>query len=1037
VTACAVCRAENPDGFRFCGNCGSPLADAAAPQREARKVVTVLFCDVTGSTPLGERLDPESLRAVMGRYFATVQAALERHGGTVEKFIGDAVMAVFGIPELHEDDALRAVRAACDARDALAALNDELEATWGVRIETRTGVNTGEVVAGDPTAGQRLVTGDAVNVAARLEQAARQGEILVGASTYALVRDGIDAEAVEPLELKGKSEPMAAWQLRGVHADATAVVRRLDAPLIGRDRELLQLQQAYERAVHDHTCHLVTVLGSAGIGKSRLVAELSSRMSDQARVLVGRCLPYGDGITFWPLIEMLRTLEQERPLEELLSETPEGESVAAKLRAVTGSDDLVGGPEETFWAVRKLLETLATERPVVAVFDDFENAEPTLLGLVEHIADWSRETPILLLCLARPELLDRAPTWGGGKLNAASILLEPLSAEESDALIERVGGRAIDEPTRRRVATAADGNPLFMEQMLALAGEQSDGELRIPPTIQALLAARIDRLPSAERAVIECASVIGHEFWRSAVAELSPAEVQPGVGGHLMTLVRKELVRQALAALAGDDAFRFRHLLVRDAAYDAIPKQLRAELHERFAEWLQERASLPVERDEIAGYHFAEAYAYRSELGPVGERERALGRRGAEHLSVAARRAGARGDASATERLLTRAAGLVPPNDDLRLQLLWELSMPLFEIGAFDRMAEIERELRASGETRYQVYGDLIRHYASLNVDPNFNLVELRAGADAVITRLRELDDHAGLSRAYFLRAVPPWNELQAEEAQAYIRKGIDEARLAGSRAFERDALSWLVPTFPLGPMPVDEGLAQLEQLRPEVAGLLHAEASLERGAARLLAMRGDFEQARTLNAKSRATLTELGQHVLAAGYVLGDGFVEMQAGDLEAAVGYLRTGDEALAQVGERGFRSTVVADLAVALARLGDGDAALRYADLSAELAPDRDLASHSGWRSARALVLAQRGEFAEAERLAREAVELLADSDFLGEKALKQQILGEVLAAAGRREAAEAAFAAAIAFSEQKGDVVSVARVRRLRDELAAQT
>jgi tetratricopeptide (TPR) repeat protein len=503
-----------------------------------------------------------------------------------------------------------------------------------------------------------------------------------------------------------------------------------------------------------------------------------------------------------------------------------------------------------------------------------------------------------------------------------------------------------------------------------------------------------------------------------------------------MTLVRKELVRQALAALAGDDAFRFRHLLVRDAAYDAIPKQARADLHERFAEWLQERANLPVERDEIAGYHLAEAHAYRSELGPVGERERELGRRGAAHLAAAARRAGARGDSTAAERLLTRAASLLPPGDPQRLELLWDLAVPLYELGAFERIADVEHELQASSDPRYQAYGELIHHNLAPSVDPHFDMAGFRTAADGFIARFQQLGDHAGLARAYFVRSIVPWNELRAEEAQVYMLKGIEEARLAGNRPFERDVLGWLVPTYPFGPTPVDEGLAALERLRPETAGLIQAEAQIERGQARFLAMRGDFEQARALMAKSRATLEDLGQHVVAAGMAMADAFVEMQAGDVLAAADFLRAGDEALAAVGERAFRSTVTADLGLALARLGDSDGALRYADISAEIMPDGDLASEAGWRSTRAFALAQRGDFSEAERLAREAVDLLADSDFLFIKARMHEILGEVLAAAGRPDSAAAAFDEAIALSERKQDVVSAARVRRLRDQLGTK-
>jgi class 3 adenylate cyclase len=390
VPICASCGQDNPEGFRFCGNCGAALADAV-PHREVRKTVTIVFSDVTGSTALGERLDPEATRRLIQRYYDTMSAAVERHGGTVEKFIGDAVMAVFGIPTLHEDDALRAVRAAADMREALSALNDELERDFGVRIHARTGVNTGEVLAGE---GQTLAVGDAVNTAARLEQAAAPGEILLGDSTFRLVRDAVRAEDARPVTAKGKSDPLTAHRLLDVLAGAEAFTRRLDAPMIGRENELSQLSQAFERAVRERTPYLFTILGSAGIGKSRLVLEFLDRADGEATILLGRCLPYGEGITYWPLMEVLRRFDDPEAEELLDRITREGAGVA----------------EEIAWATRTLLERSARERPVVLVLDDLHWAEPTFLDLVEHVADWSREAPMLLLTVARPELLDVRPT---------------------------------------------------------------------------------------------------------------------------------------------------------------------------------------------------------------------------------------------------------------------------------------------------------------------------------------------------------------------------------------------------------------------------------------------------------------------------------------------------------------------------------------------------------------------------------------------------------------------------------------------------
>jgi class 3 adenylate cyclase len=552
MAICASCGQENPDGFRFCGACGAELT-VALTAREVRKTVTVLFCDVTGSTSLGEQLDPETLRRTMSRYFEEIRSIVERHGGTVEKFVGDAVMTVFGIPRAHEDDALRAVRAAAEIRDRIDALGDEL----GIALSFRTGVNTGEVVAGE---GETLVTGDAVNVAARLEQAASPGHVLIGAATLALVRDAVVVEELEPLEFKGKREPVAAYRLVSVDPSAEAVARRLDAPLIGRERERARLAGDFEHAVAERACHLFTLLGPAGVGKSRLVVEFIADVGENADVLRARCLPYGDDITYWPLVEILL-------------------AVGAQPQSVIG-----GSPVETQLAFRKLLESRAAERPQVVVLDDIQWAEELFLDLIEHVADLSRDCPIFLLCIARQELLELRPGWGGGKLNATTILLEPLSADECERLVdELIAGSEIDADVRRRVIAAADGNPLFLEEMLAMASEGGEEELVVPPTIQALLQARLDRLGTAERDVIGRGSVEGEVFHRGAVEELAPEAARIGVPAHLQTLVRKDVIRPEQPIFADDDAFRFRHLLIRDAAYDSLPKETRAVLHERFA----------------------------------------------------------------------------------------------------------------------------------------------------------------------------------------------------------------------------------------------------------------------------------------------------------------------------------------------------------------------------------------------------------------------------------------------------------------------
>jgi class 3 adenylate cyclase len=610
VTVCPVCGEPNPPRASFCLNCGSQLPVAGPAGRPARKTVTVVFTDLAGAAGLGQRLDPESLAVVMGRWFDHMRELFERHGGRVQKFVGDAVVAVFGIPVVNEDDALRAVRAAAGLTGGLGQLNDQLERDWGVRLEVRTGVNTGEVVTGDPAIGDALVLGDAVNVAARLEQVAAPGEVLLGQSTYRLVRDAVQAERVSPLVLKGKGAPVVAYRLGRVDPAAPGHARRQDAPIVGREPELRLVAWMYERVVATTSCHLLTVLGQAGVGKTRLVGEALAGLGG-ATVLRGRCLSYGDGITFWPVAEIVRQAagiadtdlptEARAKLDRLLEVGPDRERahVAARIAQLIGLEASPGPAEEAAWAFRRLLELLAVRGPLVVVLDDLHWAEPGLLDLVEHVADYGRGAPVLLVAMARPELVEQRPGWAGGKLNATTLLLEPLDEAEATRLLGALAGPvALPESAARPITRAAEGNPLFLEELLAALVEEGrlrrqDGhwvaadlaDLGIPPSIQALLTARLDRLDDAERAVLERAAVAGQVFEQSAVVELSPPAERHLVPARLEALVRRELLRPARSRLAGDQGYQFRHLLLRDTTYDAIPKQARADLHELFAVW--------------------------------------------------------------------------------------------------------------------------------------------------------------------------------------------------------------------------------------------------------------------------------------------------------------------------------------------------------------------------------------------------------------------------------------------------------------------
>ena len=645
----------------------------------------------------------------MARYFEAMQAAVHGHGGVVEKFIGDAVMAVFGVPRLHEDDALRAVRAAEDMRRALGELNAELESRYQVRLEARTGVNTGEVLAADPAAPSAAVMGDAVNVAARLEQAAEPGQILLGETTFRLVRDMVDVERGPMLTLKGKSEPAQVYRLLSidpVHASAP----RMGSPLVGRADELGLLSRAFREAVDGATAIRFALLGPAGIGKSRTAMEFADGLGEEARVLHGRCLPYGEGITFWAARDIVKqafgigetdSAEQVRErIRAVVPDGPEAALLADGVAELLGLSEARVGMEETFWAVRRLLEHAAATGPLVLVLDDIHWAEPAFLDLIDYLVGWSEGAPILFLCLGRPELLDARPSWRRRTPREWTGTLEPLSADESATLLTNLMGRGeMTAGVRTRILEAAEGNPLFVEEMLRMLADddllrQEEGrwkpvrdlsDLAVPPTINALIGARLDRLGQGERAVTRRASVIGKVFWWGAVAELSTQEDRADVGSHLQTLVRKELIRPERSRVQGEDAFRFHHLLIRDAAYQGTPKAERADLHRRFAGWLERVAADRVgEYEEVIGYHLEQAVLYRAELEPAArERDRELAARAAERLASAGRRAFGRGDMSAAANLLGRAVALLAADEPARLALMPDLAEALTEIGDF------------------------------------------------------------------------------------------------------------------------------------------------------------------------------------------------------------------------------------------------------------------------------------------------------------------------------------------------------------------
>ena len=1048
---CPSCGEENSDRARFCQVCATSL-EPVEPSAEVRKVVTIVFADVTGSTALGERLDPETLRRVMGRFFDEMETVIERHGGVVEKFIGDAVMAVFGIPRLHEDDPVRAVRAAAEMGEALSTLNRELDASHGVEIQVRIGVNSGEVVAGDPATGQRLVTGDAVNVAARLEQAAPPGSVLLGETTYRLVKDAVIVEPVEPLSLKGKGEPVPAFRLISVRPDTAGHVRHLDAPLVGRERELARLSQALAHATSERTSQLFTLLGPAGVGKSRLVNEFMLGIDGSATVLTGRCLSYGDGITYFPLSEAVQHAAHVgevdglttivRKLRGLLDDVEGADRIAQLIAGLLGWGE-PGDAEEAFWAVRRLFEHLAAERPVVLMFDDVHWAEPTFLDLIEHLSEWTRDASLMIVCVARPELLELRPGWGGGKLNATSVLLEPLSSGEASSLIDHLLGRAaFPEAARARILDAAEGNPLFVEEMLAMLiddgllrleagvwlGVDDLAELAVPPTIQLLLAARLDRLEADERAVIERAAIEGTVFHTGAVSTLAPEALRPRVRSRLLTLARKELIRPDRGEFAGEDAFRFRHLLIRDAAYHAMPKEQRAELHERFAAWLESVAGERLaEYEEILAHHLEQAYRYRIDLSPADERTRGLAEAAVARLMAGADRAGKRGDLTASRGLLGRCTEIA--EGTTLAGALAKLAWTLGELYDFQACADVaERAMQAasaSGDRHLALRARMIGSEARGQVDPSHTMASSQADIEASLRELEQLGDAEGIvagrlaaaRMAFYLGDCLRTIELE-EELLARPDDLSDHDR-------HEIAVQMLVAGY-FGSSPVSE-MRRLGVLAESVvAEGPFTEIMRSHHATMVLSMEGRADEAWTQLDHTQQLWRAIGDTTRGVTRYQGFGETARRLGRSDLAERYFRQGVAELDALGETGFNSTMLGLLALSLCDLERFDEAEQATARARELAAEDDFASQAGWRMAAALAASARGEHELAASLVDEALGFVEVTDYLAWQAGALEIRGRVLEAAGRLEGARAAFEASLDAFEKKGDRPSADRV-----------
>ena len=1044
---------------------GGEAAGKRASARESRKTVTLVFADPKPTSLTDDPPSAEALRDVMTRYFDVMRVALERHGGTVEKFIGDAVMAVYGLPVRHEDDALRAIRAAADMQAALPELNRAFRQEWQLELRNHIGVNTGEVIAGDASTGQRLVTGDAVNTAARLEQAAGPGEIILGELTYRLARDEIEVEEIAPLTLKGKAEPVPAYRLASVRE--VAAPRTTDsAPFVGREEEMTRLASTLVRLEGRAGAALLTVVGDAGVGKSRLIREFAASVSRDAHVVRGRCLPYGDGITFWPVAEIVRGVAEigsddtvevaiakiSMLVGELGVEEKDRAAVVERIAAAMGLARSQFPVAELFWGARKLLEALAREQPLVMIVDDIHAAETTLLDLLDHLVETVDTVPILIVCSARHELLDRHPEWSDGHRDTL-IMLQPLSAGDTGKMIDELLGRTgLEEEIVGRIVGAAEGNPLFVEQMVSMLIDKGtlhrDGDswvladpgadLVVPPGIHALLAARLDALETDEREVVEPASVVGLVFAEDAVQHLVDESRRPMVPIHLVTLAHKQFVRPDRQD--DDDAYRFGHQLIRDTAYGSLLKRERVSLHQRFVEWADEvnrRRGRETEFEEILGYHLEQAYRYRGELGPLDDEAVALGQKASVRLASAGRRAMARGDFPAAANLLDRASRVLDERDPDRPRLLVSAGEAYLEIGEFttadDLLGLASSEADAIGDAPLSTTADLVRLQLRVRSEASTSIDDVMGQTEAAVDRLQASDDANALSRAWRLLELANGVSGRYGAAGAANARAIEYAKRAGDRVLEMRLLASSSQAVLSGPTPATEGVARCEDLIRMGEGDRRGQAVTLAALAHLRAMVGDFALARDDYRRGREILEELGLRFDASLISIDSGPVELLAGDPVAAEAELKKDHDALDAMGERNYISTIAGLLAEAVYRQGRYDEAWTHAAFCEAIAAPSDVYSQYLWRGIKGKLLARDGAGNDGVDLAQTGVDESRKSDDIEGQGNALMFLSEAQRAAGRPEdCAASADAARIAF-EAKGNVISAARAR---DFIAAE-
>jgi len=933
-----------------------------------RKLATVLFVDLVGSTAVVSSQDPEVTRRKVTAFFDAVSGCIETHGGTVEKFAGDAVMAAFGIPQAHEDDAERAVRAGLGILENLRELG----------VEARVGIEAGEVVVDETDS--TFATGAAVNIAARLQQAAAPGEILVGEAAHRLTQGRIESEDAGPLELRGFRKPIPAFRALAA-LDGQPPLAAITAPFVGREPELDLLQNTLARTIRDRRPHVFTVYGEPGVGKSRLLREFLAGV-EGATILAGRALPYGEGITYWPLAEMVKAaagITDDDPMEtakQKLIECCGDEAIAELLGLASGVMEAVEGERgqpEIAWAAREFVDELADVQPLILVFEDIHWAEEPLLELIDHLAQWVRERALLILCLARPELLDVRPGWGGGRVRSTAIELEPLAREESETLAEALlAEHDVPDNVRARLLDKTEGNPLFVEETVRMLLEEGAHGDRIPDTLQALIAARIDRLPAGEKVVLQRGSVIGRVFWAGAVDHLSPEYDADDLEDMVDDLLLRDLVtREERSTISGESAYRFKHVLIREVAYTGLSKSSRAEYHTRFAEWLRQKAD--KELLEVRAYHLDHATALYAELD--GRAPAELAQTAAKALEAAGKRALALESNTSARKLLLRSAELEPTlwRRFLAARAAWQLGdLPVVR----DEMSVLAEEAAAEGARDVQTRALTALSETAASLDGELGrATELADEALAVV----EADDHEGRFSALDRRArVARWVGRLAE-AEEFEEQALEAARAAGRKDHEARAALQLAG-IQIGRMEDDKAEPLIDRALElaEESGSIVARASAAQSKGTLHRVRGEYEQAHGWLTKSLDLYREAASVSEIAWTSRQLAQVAWSTGNLARAEKLFRESIRLLAPMRERGTLCESQRLLAQLLLEQGRIDEAEKYALAGRETVSAEDVTSRATTRVALAQVRAAQGRDDEAESLFREAVDVLSGSE-----------------------------------------------------------